>query len=123
MNHSKDPAARFSTTPLRKIFLAEEIFRTYLSRVVQMSTRGVFESMAEPAISVCVSIVTYNSRRFIGACLDTLLRQDAPPFEIVVVDNASTDGTRDVLASFGGRIHAIFNDSNIGFAAAQNQGI
>ena len=88
-----------------------------------MGTRGVFESMAEPAISVCVSIVTYNSRRFIGPCLDNLLRQNAPPFEVVVVDNASTDGTREVLASFGGRIRAIYNNRNIGFAAAQNQAI
>jgi GT2 family glycosyltransferase len=100
-----------------------------------MDACGVFESMAErqnpvrsarqaeAAISVCVSIVTYNSRRFIGPCLDTLLRQNAPPFEVVVVDNASTDGTPEVLASFGGRIRTIYNDRNIGFAAAQNQAI
>ena len=78
---------------------------------------------AESAISVCVSIVTYNSRRFIGSCLDNLLRQKAPPFEVVVVDNASTDGTQDLLASYGGRIRVMYNDRNIGFAAAQNQAI
>ena len=80
-------------------------------------------SQAEAAVSVCVSIVTYNSRRFIGTCLDTLLRQKAPPFEVVVVDNASTDGTREVLMSFGRRIRVIYNSHNIGFAAAQNQAI
>ena len=103
--------------------------------VVQTPTCRVLESMAEqenPArvarrtertVLVCVSIVTYNSRRFIGACLDTLLRQDAPPFAVVVVDNASTDGTREVLLSFGERIRVIYNNQNVGFAAAQNQAI
>jgi GT2 family glycosyltransferase len=39
------------------------------------------------------------------------------------VDNASTDGSRDVLARFEGRIRLICNDRNLGFAAAQNQAI
>ena len=74
-------------------------------------------------ISVAVTIVTYNSRRYIGACLDAVLRQNGTPFQVVVVDNASTDSTREILARFAGRIRVICNDRNVGFAEGQNQAI
>jgi GT2 family glycosyltransferase len=73
--------------------------------------------------SVAVTIVTYNSRRYIGACLDAVLRQTGIAFEVVVVDNASTDNTREILARFAGRIRVIQNGSNVGFAEGQNQAI
>jgi GT2 family glycosyltransferase len=52
-----------------------------------------------------------------------VLEQKGVPLEVVVVDNASTDSTREVLARFAGRIRVIYNDRNVGFAAAQNQAI
>jgi GT2 family glycosyltransferase len=73
--------------------------------------------------SVTVTIVTYNSQRFIGPCLDALFRQSGVSFDVVVVDNASTDDTRDILARFDGRLQIIYNNRNLGFAAAQNQAI
>jgi GT2 family glycosyltransferase len=51
------------------------------------------------------------------------LAQAGPPLEVVVVDNASTDGTAAVLRSFKGRIRVIQNADNIGFAAGQNMAI
>ncbi len=68
-----------------------------------------------PAIGIVV--VTYNSEAVIGACLDAALRCGA---EIVVVDNASADRTRDEVARRNVRLLA--NSSNVGFAAAVNQG-
>jgi len=73
--------------------------------------------------SVTVTIVTYNSREFVLSCLEAVFRQDYAPLEVVVVDNGSTDGTREILASFAGRISIELNDINSGFAAAQNQAI
>jgi GT2 family glycosyltransferase len=73
--------------------------------------------------SVAVTIVTYNSRRYIGACLEAVLRQTGVAFEVVVVDNASTDSTREILERFAGRIRVIYNGRNVGFAAGQNQAI
>ncbi len=44
---------------------------------------------------VSVTIVTYNSGRFIKRCLDSVLDQKYPQMEIIVIDNASDDGTID----------------------------
>jgi len=70
---------------------------------------------------VSVLITTYNSARFLQKCLESLRQQAYKPIEIIVVDNASSDGTRELLAHAGSEISVIHNGSNIGFAAAQNQ--
>ena len=75
------------------------------------------------AQKVSVTVVTYNSARYIRACLEAVLRQEDVALEVVVVDNASTDATLEALAAFGPRIRVIRNASNLGFAAAQNQAI
>ncbi len=73
--------------------------------------------------SVSVTLVTYNSGRFIKRCLESVLAQKYPDREIIVVDNASTDGTIDILEQFEDRVQVYYNDENVGFAAAQNQAI
>src|SRR5579862_8560346 len=72
---------------------------------------------------VSVTVVTYNSGRFIKRCLESVLEQKYPSVEVVIVDNASTDGTVDLLEQFADRCRIYYNDANIGFAAAQNQAI
>lgn len=72
---------------------------------------------------VSVTLVTYNSGRFIGPCLQSILAQDYEPLEVIVVDNASSDHTAEVLADYENRIRVLWNSRNTGFAAAQNQAI
>jgi len=72
---------------------------------------------------VCVAIVTYNSERHLRRCLEGVLEQEGIATEIIVVDNASSDGTRSILRRFKNRIRTIYNDRNLGFAEAQNQAI
>jgi GT2 family glycosyltransferase len=72
---------------------------------------------------VSVTIVTYNSGRFIKRCLESVLDQDYPFKEIIVIDNNSSDGTIDILEPFEDRCRIVYNEENIGFAAAQNQAI
>lgn len=72
---------------------------------------------------VSVTIVTFNSGRFIKRCLESVLAQKYLNKEIIVIDNASTDGTIDILEQFEDRCKIVYNDENIGFAAAQNQAI
>jgi GT2 family glycosyltransferase len=76
-----------------------------------------------PDRTVSVSIITSNSDRYIAGCLDAVLRQRGTHLDVVVVDNASTDNTRRILAKYRSRIRLIKNERNLGFAAAQNQAI
>jgi GT2 family glycosyltransferase len=77
--------------------------------------------MPEP--TVCISIVTFNSSRYIRRCLNAVMAQKGIRATVVVVDNASADGTAEILKEFGSRIQVIWNPGNVGFAEAQNQGI
>src|SRR5205809_204686 len=72
---------------------------------------------------VSVTIVTYNSGRFIKRCLESVLAQKYPYLETIVIDNNSTDGTIDILEQFEDRCRIVYNAENVGFAAAQNQAI
>ena len=72
---------------------------------------------------VSVTIVTFNSGRFIKRCLESVLGQKGPDIEVIVVDNNSTDGTRDILEQYEERCNIVQNQRNVGFAAAQNQAI
>src|SRR5436190_11272537 len=72
---------------------------------------------------VSVTLVTYNSGRFIKRCLESVLAQKYRDKEIIIVDNCSTDGTADILEQFEDRCQIVYNSENIGFAAAQNQAI
>jgi GT2 family glycosyltransferase len=70
-------------------------------------------------VRVGIVIVTHQSATQIGGCLDAL--RGIPDVQVVVVDNASTDGTRDEVLSRG--VTLLANSSNVGFGAAVNQGI
>ena len=56
---------------------------------------------------VSVTIVTYNSGRFIKRCLESVLAQRYANREIIVIDNASTDGTVDILEQFDGQCQIV----------------
>jgi GT2 family glycosyltransferase len=57
------------------------------------------------------------------AALEQTLGQPGIDVQVIVVDNASNDGTVDILETFEDRCHIIYNQQNVGFAAAQNQAI
>lgn len=73
-------------------------------------------------IITSIIIVTYNSLSDIKLCFDSITANTALPYEIIVVDNASTDGSQELLKSLTVR-KIILNKSNIGFSKACNQGI
>ncbi len=74
-------------------------------------------STPELASTSSTLVVTWNNRDFLGRCLESLPK-DA---EIIVVDNASTDGSADFIAETFPYVRLIRLDRNIGFAAAVNR--
>lgn len=74
------------------------------------------------ASDVTAVIVSYQVRERLSRCLRSVLRSNQRP-EVVVVDNASTDGSPEMVAREFPGIQVIRNAENLGFAAASNQGI
>jgi glycosyltransferase involved in cell wall biosynthesis len=71
---------------------------------------------------VSVIIPTYNRGWVIKEAIDSVLAQDYKDFELIVVDDGSTDNTSDVLDSYGNVIK-VFSQKNKGVSAARNRGI
>lgn len=76
--------------------------------------------MTLPLVSVIIP--TYNYGRYVGQAIDSALAQSYTNQEVVVVDDGSTDDTRDRLAWYGDRIRVIHQE-NQGLSAARNTGI
>ena len=73
---------------------------------------------------IAVVIVTYNSRREIDNCLASLFADLGEwPAQVVVVDNASTDGTTGHIAAQWPQVRLLAQAHNLGFAAATNLGL
>jgi len=75
-------------------------------------------------MKLSVIIVNYNSGQITRACVESILKQDLPyAYEIIVVDNASTDESVSLLRSDFPEIEVIDNQDNLGLAAGVNIGI
>ena len=86
-----------------------------------MST-GTSDSRIEPAVSVVIP--TYNRALLLGRSIRSVLGQSYEDFEVVVIDDGSTDGTAEVVAGFRDRrIMYVPLARNTGAAAARNVGI
>lgn len=72
--------------------------------------------MKVPGVSILVS--NYNLERYVGAAIESALAQDHPKCEVIVVDDASTDRSLEVIARYSGRIRTVFLDRNGGQLAA-----
>jgi len=71
-----------------------------------------------------IVIVSFNSRRFLRRCLNSLKRsRDKSPFRVLLVDNASSDGTVQMTKKAFEWVEVIVNLDNVGFSAACNQAI
>jgi GT2 family glycosyltransferase len=69
---------------------------------------------------VSILIINWNGTRFIFNCLDTILAHVTVPYEVIVVDNHSTDGSPDVLAESYPWVKLIRSDDNLGFVGGNN---
>jgi N-acetylglucosaminyl-diphospho-decaprenol L-rhamnosyltransferase len=71
--------------------------------------------------SMSLVIAVYNQLPYTRRCLESIARCTDVPYEVVVVDNGSTDGTDEYLRSIGAQV--ITNPRNLGCAPAWNQGV
>ena len=76
----------------------------------------------QPAPLVSVIVPSFNGEAYIGDCLSSILGQDHPNLEVLVVDDGSTDGTEAVVRRFGPRVR-YFRQANSGSAVARNRGL
>jgi len=80
----------------------------------------------EPLVSILIT--NYNYVRFLGQAIDSALNQSWKKLEVIVVDDGSTDGSRDLIRSYGDRVIPVFKENggqgsafNAGFAASRGE--
>ncbi len=84
--------------------------------------RRVSQPMPElPPYSVVVPV--YNGARYVRRAVDSAIAQAVPPAEVIVVDDASTDGSGDLVAAVDPSVRVLRHAVNRGLAAARNTGI
>lgn len=82
------------------------------------------DSMDTDAITISIVIVTWNCKAYASECLKSLDRQlHRFPTELIVVDNASSDGTPELIAADFPHVRLIKSNRNLGFAKGNNVGI
>ena len=74
---------------------------------------------------VSVIVAAHDEERYVGRCIRSLLAQRFPreKFDIIVVDDGSTDRTAAILTTFGDDITVLRNDTNVGLPASLNRAI
>ena len=74
---------------------------------------------------VSVIVAAHNEERYLGRCLRSLLAQrfERNRYDVIVIDDASTDRTSAVLATFGDSITVLRNETNLGLPASLNRAI
>jgi len=76
--------------------------------------------MTNPLVSIIV--VTMNTPKLTGACLDSVIQNTGVPYELIVVSNSPAQGIKKCLGNYPG-IRIISNERNLGYTKAANQGI
>ena len=74
-------------------------------------------------IDLSIVIVSYNTKEFLGRCLDSIFESTLKDLEVIVVDNASKDGSVEEIRKFDSKVKIIENKENVGFSKANNQGV
>lgn len=78
-----------------------------------------------PPSHPCISVITvvYNNAATIREAVESVLNQDYPHIQYIVVDGGSTDGTREILSEYQMRIHTLISEPDKGIYDAMNKGL
>jgi len=75
------------------------------------------------APKISVVILNWNGGKYLKECLDSVLKTDYHNLEVVVVDNASTDGSKELVNKYYPQVILKENEKNLGFCVGNNIGI
>ncbi|GAB6194005.1 glycosyltransferase family 2 protein [Desulfocastanea catecholica] len=75
-------------------------------------------------VDISIVIVSWNAKDYLQKCIDSIYKENKKcDIEVIVVDNASTDGSQDMVRTRFPQVQLICNNDNLGFAKANNIGI
>jgi GT2 family glycosyltransferase/glycosyltransferase involved in cell wall biosynthesis len=119
LEHAVDDARRGGRAAARSAWAREH---TWQSRAAALSA-----AVAACTPKVSVVVLCYNNLALTTACLESVERHSHwPGLELVIVDNASSDGTPEALRHFAATrpwVKLVLNEANVGFAAGNNAGL
>ncbi len=82
-----------------------------------------FKGIIMEKTQVSIIIPNFNGKQFLKECLNSIKKQNFSLYEVIIVDNGSTDGSVEYLEENYSEFKLIQNNKNLGFATAVNQGI
>lgn len=75
---------------------------------------------------ISIIIPTYNAQDYVSDCINSILKQSYGNFEIILIDDGSTDNTKEIVGNIARndkRIKLVFNETNMGCAYSRNLGL
>lgn len=82
-----------------------------------------YPQKVDGSMKVSIVIVTWNKKNLLKRCLESLNKQSYKNFQIILVDNGSTDGTINFIKKYYPRIKIVAFQKNLGFSKGANEGI
>jgi len=79
--------------------------------------------MINKNIDLTFVVINWNSGHLLEKCIPSLLEQKSVVTEVILIDNNSSDNTREIVKTLPSNINVILNEENMGYSAAANQGI
>jgi glycosyltransferase involved in cell wall biosynthesis len=73
-------------------------------------------------VKISVIVPSYNYEDYIAECIESVLSQSYSNVELIIVDDCSTDDTREIIKSYGEKVTHVFHEVNSGHGAAFNSG-
>ena len=120
-NHAVIPGSPTEPGLRRRAERTTKPGKSHQSRVFPDSDR--VSSGDAPIMRVSIVISTYNLESYVAETLDAALAQTHPTCEVIVVDDGSTDGTREILSRYDDRVRVILQENSGGPSGPRNVGI